>query len=150
MKKMRQLNEVIIHCSVSTWGDVNVIRKWHLERKFSDCGYHFVIMNGFRKHKSKYYHYLDGLIEIGRPLRRQGAHTRGHNKGTIGICLIGNGSYTPKQFDSLERLIILLIRDFEIKKISGHSDYAKGRKCPQFDVKKFRDKLICKAVKKHD
>lgn len=140
---MRLINELIIHCSVSTWGDVKVIDKWHKARGWSGCGYHFVIMNGFRKHKSKYYHYLDGLIEVGRPITRSGAHCKGKNRNSIGICLIGNGSYTPKQFDSLAKLISLLKRDFGNNlKTRGHSDYAKGRKCPQFDVNEFIGKYL--------
>jgi len=142
---LRNINEIIIHCSVSTWGDVAEIRKWHLKRKFRDIGYQLVILNGYRKYKSKYKHYLDGFVEIGRPMHMSGAHTSGHNKNTIGICLIGNGKYTPLQFKALAKLINLLTRDFKITKINPHCAYAIGRKCPQFDVLKFLvdyDKII--------
>ena len=50
---MRQLNEIIIHCTAtrpdwwasrSTKAKVNEVRRWHVEdRGWSDVGYHYLI-----------------------------------------------------------------------------------------------------------
>ena len=76
----RQIDEIIVHCSATREGrDFSAadIRRWHVaDRHFSDIGYHFVVR-------------LDGSIEVGRPLRRSGAHCRAHNRRSVGVCYIG-------------------------------------------------------------
>ncbi len=79
---MREIDSIIIHHSAAfmgthTWGD---IKEWHLRRGFSDIGYHFGVC------------LEDGLFRVkeGRPLDKPGAHCRGHNKTTIGVCFDGN------------------------------------------------------------
>ena len=76
---MRKIDSIIIHCSATPAGrhvTAADIRKWHLARGFTDIGYHYII-------------YLDGSIHTGRPLSQTGAHCRGHNTGSIGICYVG-------------------------------------------------------------
>jgi len=76
---MRNIEEIIIHCSATPEGrDVSTeeIRQWHLDRGWSDIGYHFVVE-------------LDGTVYDGRPLEIAGAHARGHNSQSIGICYVG-------------------------------------------------------------
>jgi len=77
---------IVVHCSATHEGkdiDASTIRRWHLERGFSDIGYHKVIK-------------LDGTVEDGRSLERQGAHANfkkfggeNFNIGTIAICYVG-------------------------------------------------------------
>ena len=67
---MRRIDQIIVHCTATPAGretSVDEIRRWHLERGFSDIGYHFVIG-------------LDGCIEDGRPLVKIGAHCKGKNR----------------------------------------------------------------------
>ena len=76
---MRDINKIILHCSATQEGqefDVNDIKQWHLQRGFTDVGYHYVIL-------------LDGTIQDGRDIRTIGAHCKGQNYGSIGICYIG-------------------------------------------------------------
>ena len=76
---MRKITEIIIHCSATTEGmdfTVEDIDRWHRQRGFSGVGYHFVI-------------YLNGSIHAGRPKNKIGAHCKGHNTISIGICYIG-------------------------------------------------------------
>ena len=76
---MRDINKIIIHCSATPEGrDVNTetIRQWHTAKGWSDIGYHYVIE-------------LDGSVNMGRDIDRIGAHTKGHNTGSIGICYVG-------------------------------------------------------------
>ena len=75
---MRDINKIIVHCSATKEGQeffADDIRRWHKARGFSDIGYHFVIN-------------LDGVIEYGRDLKLTGAHCKGHNEASIGICYI--------------------------------------------------------------
>ena len=76
---MRKITEIIIHCSATTEGKdftVEDIDRWHRQRGFNGIGYHFVI-------------YRDGSIHAGRSKRQIGAHCKGHNTISLGICYIG-------------------------------------------------------------
>lgn len=134
---MRQINEIIIHCS-ATRPDQDItakqIHQYHVtHNKWQGIGYHFLIR-------------LDGTIEGGRPISMIGAHTSGHNQRSIGICYAGgivnvNGktlpkdTRTPEQIRSMYCLVRTLLHCFpEINKISGHNEYA-NKACPCFDVK---------------
>lgn len=132
---MRTIDEIIIHCSATAEGkDFKAadIRRWHVQGNgWQDIGYHFVID-------------LDGMVEVGRPVAKQGAHCSGHNKTTIGICYVGGcaaDGKTPKdtrtdaQKRSLRELVAVLRSCFPtIRKVSGHREYA-NKACPSFDVK---------------
>lgn len=130
--KSRKIDEIILHCSATPIGrDVRCadIRRWHInDRKFTDIGYHFVIT-------------IDGIIEIGRPLRHAGAHCLGHNRHSIGICYVGgldnNGNAadtrTQAQHHSLHAIISLITRLLPGIRIHGHRDFA-PKECPCFDA----------------
>lgn len=116
----------------------------HRARGFSGIGYHLVIRRG-------------GLIEHGRPLDQIGAHARdgGHNRTSVGICLVGgiseqpqahvpgnpwNGSdaednFTDEQWEALRVVLLGLRVDYPEIKFIGHRDIKGVRKaCPSFDV----------------
>jgi len=89
----------------------------------------------------------NGEVRPGRSLARAGAHTKGHNSNSIGICLIGG--YRSQAKDSFEQhytefqrqALIEIIQNLEwqhptIAKISGHNEYA-NKGCPGFQVKPF-------------
>lgn len=141
---MRHLDEIIVHASATQpkWmadksaGDkVAEIRRWHVEDNgWSDIGYHFIIDR-------------DGIVVKGRPLDRAGAHARGRNSHSVGICLIGGfggsasdkftDNFTPAQATALRNLIDRLKRDYPtIKVVSGHNQYA-SKACPCFNVPRF-------------
>ena len=68
-----------------------------LHRSFGwgGCGYHYFIEK-------------DGRIRQGRDDKEEGAHTKGQNKTSIGICLAGNFDATlptPEQIASLKTLL---------------------------------------------
>lgn len=90
---MRIITLLIIHCSATLEGkDYTVadIEQWHRSRGFATIGYHYVI-------------YRDGTIHEGRPENVVGAHCKGHNDHSIGICYIGGlaNEHQPKHSDSL-------------------------------------------------
>lgn len=128
---MELLDRIILHCTATEPDhdvDVATIRRWHVDGNgWSDIGYHFLIR-------------LDGSIEQGRPVFRQGAHTKGHNKGSIGIAYAGgvkNGephdTLTNCQYRSLQDLIFSLRMIFGFMPVSGHNEYA-NKACPSFKV----------------
>ena len=76
---MRDITKIIIHCSATPEGRITTVQditKWHLARGFQTIGYHYVI-------------YLDGSVHPGRPESVAGAHAKGHNSNSIGICYVG-------------------------------------------------------------
>jgi len=145
----RTWDNLIIHCSDSSFGSTAVIRQWHLQRKWRDVGYHFVIPNGYL-HKDFYLSSFDGSVETGRDLdgdliaekMESGAHTYGYNANSIGICLIGKNVFTPRQISSLENLVLELCNHFNIKaeNIKGHRDLS-SKTCPNMDISWLRDKI---------
>ena len=131
---MRNINKIIVHCSATPEGkafSVADIRRWHLQRGFADIGYHFVI-------------YLDGSVHVGRELAKAGAHCKGQNKNSIGVCYIGGvatDGQTPKdtrtdtQKASLVKLITELRQQFPNASVHGHREFA-IKACPCFDAHK--------------
>jgi N-acetylmuramoyl-L-alanine amidase len=130
---MRTINEIIVHCTATpAFIDYSAadIDRWHRDRGWKCCGYHFVVR-------------LDGTVEIGRPLSMVGAHCKGHNANSIGICYVGgcdkNGlpadTRTDAQRIALRAVIRTLVASFPtIKAIVGHRDHAQ-RDCPCFDAR---------------
>ena len=130
---MREINKVILHCSDTIEGahiDVETIRQWHLARGWNDIGYHYVI-------------YLDGTIAKGRDLDIVGAHCRGNNQDSIGVCYIGGVSgSTRKHADTmtaaqdmafLELWNALKLIVGSHLELYGHNDFAR-KACPCFKV----------------
>lgn len=130
----RDIKELIVHCSATPECkdySVDTIRQWHLQRGFSDIGYHYII-------------YRDGSIHIGRDESIIGAHCTGHNTNSIGICYIGgcaSDGKTPKdtrtdaQKSSLLKLLSELKKKYPKAVIHSHKDYA-NKACPSFDATK--------------
>ena len=133
---MRPVNTIVIHCSDTPEGrpvSVETIRRWHLDRGWRDIGYHYVID-------------LDGNVHEGRPIGQIGAHVRGHNTGTIGICYVGGvtndgrlapkDTRTPAQVEALRSLVAELAETYPgIMTVKGHRDFPRVAKaCPCFDA----------------
>lgn len=130
----RSINEIIVHCSATAEGKdftVEQIRQWHLQRDFNDIGYHYVI-------------YRDGSIHKGREESKIGAHCKGHNNHSIGVCYIGGcaaDGKTPKdtRTNAQKKALLELLRELKKKypkaSIHSHKDYA-NKACPSFDATK--------------
>ena len=130
----RTIKELIVHCSATPEGkdySVDTIRQWHLQRGFSDIGYHYVI-------------YRDGSIHIGRDESIIGAHCTGHNTNSIGVCYIGgcaSDGKTPKDTRTTEQKqsLVKLLKELKTKypkaSIHGHRDFS-SKACPSFDATK--------------
>lgn len=130
----RNIKELIVHCSATPEGKdftVSQIKQWHLQRGFSDIGYHYVI-------------YRDGSIHIGRDESVIGAHCTGHNTNSIGVCYIGGvatDGKTPKDTRTTEQKqsLVKLLKELKTKypqaSVHGHRDFA-NKACPSFDATK--------------
>lgn len=127
----RHITKLIVHCSATPEGkDFTTadIKRWHLERGFSDIGYHYVI-------------YRDGSINEGRDVQISGAHCTNHNTNSIGICYIGGvdtlnnpkDTRTKEQKQSLIELLCALKKLYPKATIHGHCEFAK-KACPSFNA----------------
>ena len=145
---MRNIDSIIVHCSATKAGQdftAADIDCWHRERGFNGIGYHYVIR-------------LDGKLEKGRDVSLAGAHCRGWNERSVGICYIGgldeNGrpadTRTNAQKRVLYQIIMDLQREYNILQVLGHRDtspdlngdgviepYEYVKACPCFDVRAF-------------
>jgi len=137
---MRQLREVIIHCSDSTFGSAALIDGWHRERGWDCIGYHYVICNGTQTKGAAYDPELDGIVEFGRPIETIGAHTKGHNVHSIGICLIGIRQFTDPQLIALQRLLLQLMDRYGLllEDVHCHHEYNAAKTCPNLTAELIR------------
>ena len=129
---MREINKIIVHCSATREDEnfeVAEIRKWHLARGFNDIGYHFYID-------------LYGEIHKGRDINKIGAHCKGHNRNSIGICYCGGveaDGKTPKDTRNAQQKEALLCVLRTLKAmypnaiIYSHNDFA-NKACPSFNA----------------
>jgi len=91
---VRVIDTIVIHQSDSAFGTASLIDERHRARGWSGIGYHRVILNGWVT-ETEFRPECDGMIQAGRALECVGAHVRGHNETSIGICLIGVGPGWP-------------------------------------------------------
>lgn len=131
---MRKISKIIIHCTATPEDrhtTVEDVRRWHLDRGWSDIGYHFLI-------------YLDGSLHKGRPVEIAGAHCKGHNKESIGIAYVGGidkVNFKPKDTRTKEQkeALVYILEYLKIQHpkatIHGHNDFA-SKACPSFNAAK--------------
>tara|TARA_R110000868_G_scaffold157974_3_gene385626 strand:- start:994 stop:1440 length:447 start_codon:yes stop_codon:yes gene_type:complete len=143
---MRQINLIVVHCSATPEGvDYKEadIDKWHKARGWRGTGYHYVVD-------------LDGTIEVGRPEAQIGAHSKGHNANSIGVCYIGGvdsrgkskDTRTLRQHLGLSTIISKLHNKYLNASVVGHRDLSLDidgdgivqkhewtKDCPCFNVK---------------
>ena len=76
-----------------------------------------------------------GKVENGRPEYWIGAHVKGKNDISLGVCLIGRDYFTKLQFSALEEVLKEWKFSYPDAKILGHRDNGNTSKtCPNFDV----------------
>lgn len=138
---------IILHHSLTKDSETvswNAIRKYHRSLGWSDIGYHY----GIERVNDSY------EIMLGRFESRMGAHTKGHNKHSIGICLVGNFDLEEPDFD-MWCLAIDLVKDImkrhnfggnlsiPVESVLGHRELASYKSCPGhcFNLDLFRSQL---------
>ena len=145
----REIKLLVIHCSATRCNvpfTVEQLRQCHLQRGFKDIGYHFYITR-------------NGELHHCRPVSEPGAHVRGFNRHSIGICYeggldchgIAKDTRTEWQRHSLRVLVRALKMDHPEAQIVGHRDLSPDingngevepmewtKECPCFEVKRKR------------
>jgi len=139
----RNVKYIINHCSY-TPADMNIgvkeIKQWHVvDNGWRDIAYAIIVRR-------------NGDIEFGRDLNKDGsvvddigAHTRGHNHNSIGVCWIGGmcedvADYGCDNRTEEQKVSLLLVNGLlkdHIKGVDilGHRDFNKDKLCPCFDAK---------------
>ena len=138
---------IVVHCSATradcalTTEDLETI---HRRRGFRGIGYHYYIRR-------------DGTVVNTRALELVGAHAKGHNAHSIGICYEGGldargnpkDTRTPEQRSALHLLVYQLLQQFRNARVCGHRDLSPDldgdgkvepwewvKQCPCFEVSK--------------
>jgi N-acetylmuramoyl-L-alanine amidase len=129
MMETNKPNKVILHCAASpdtkgeTYFGFDACKRYHVEdRGWQDIGYHIYIER-------------DGSVYDGRPLHMHGAHTKGQNKQSIGVCYEGSHLPTVAQIDSLCNVYRNLrsVFGFTYEDWFPHNAF-KNKECPGFDI----------------
>lgn len=120
----RAVTKIILHCSdsdIKAHDSIRVIDNWHKAKGWEGCGYHFVITK-------------NGKVEKGRHLEKIGAHAKGHNEDSVGICLTGKYDFSYDQFKSCNRIIgnLFDVYGLEWDDVYLHSEINKNKTCPNF------------------
>lgn len=132
----RNINLIVVHCAATNPNmDIGAaeIRKWHTDKGWDDIGYHNVIRR-------------NGTLEHGRDLAISGAHAKGYNQFSIGVCLVGGvdiennptDNFTDEQYTTLRGYLDTMLDAFPNSEIVGHRDLpGVSKACPSFDVKEW-------------
>lgn len=138
---MRSIDTIVVHhsASPSSW-TVERIRKLHTSpatndpsKPWSDIGYHWVLEADHLK------------VRPGRPEVRPGAHCKGHNASSIGICVTGDYTLGPVSEDVwrvLVEAVLAIMRRYELTpdRVFGHGELS-ATACPGFDPAALRSDL---------
>ena len=142
----RKTDFIVVHCAATPPGSdigADEIDQWHKDRGWSGIGYHAVVRR-------------DGQIEFGRHFDETGAHVKGQNFRSVGVCMVGgvdddgepDNNFNGVQFDSLRLLIDMLQKAYPMATVVGHRDLSPDlngdgvidmhewlKDCPSFDVR---------------
>ncbi|SDO27175.1 peptidoglycan recognition protein family protein [Alkalicoccus daliensis] len=127
-----QPNRITIHHSAGNTGSADTFAHYHTQHLgWPGIGYHYVINRNGDIERC----WNDTVVSY---------HTKGSNTGNIGICLVGNGSFTTEQMKQLITLIQSLQKRWGIQtsNVKGHREW-KGQQteCPGFEVSRVRGLL---------
>lgn len=126
---------IVIHCSATPPSmDIgrDEIDEWHKEKGWKMIGYHDVIRR-------------NGINEEGRQVNDVGAHVKGYNSISVGVCLIGGvnedgapeDNFQDNQYKSLIRLLRWYRVLFPKAVIVGHNQLDPHKACPSFNVQRW-------------
>lgn len=134
MSQLKEVKYLVVHCTATRLSQrvsVEDIDRWHKAQGWSGIGYHWYVDR-------------DGHIFPGRSEREAGAHVRGYNHCSIGICYEGGldeqgnsaDTRTPAQKAALLFIIKDLKQSYPNAIVLGHRDFPGVHKdCPCFDAK---------------
>lgn len=113
LSQRAKTNRIILHHADAQTCGAQLIHQWHKQNGWSGCGYHYVV----RK---------DGSIEAGRPDSAVGAHAKGSNSDSVGICFEGDydieKEMPARQKAAGQWLVACIKRKYGVSKVQRHSD----------------------------
>ena len=137
MEPRTSTDYIVVHCA-ATKAKMDIgadeIKRWHVnDNGWRDIGYHAVIRR-------------NGNIEHGRAMNDIGAHAKGYNHKSIGLCMVGgmadDGSaqdnFTDQQWTALLAKIKDLLVSYPDADVIGHNEISE-KECPSFDVQKWKE-----------
>jgi len=140
-RELNSITTIFVHCSATPPNrDVTVkdIDTWHKNKGWDQIGYH-------------YYIDIHGVAHQGRSIDRVGAHAKGNNYNSIGICYAGGvdenntpqDTLTAAQQRTMANIILalgcVLQRSLLLR---GHKEVS-TKSCPSFNVQeKFRKEQL--------
>ena len=141
-RPIRKIDTAIIHCSVADYGSYRWFWNVHVrDNGWDDIGYHFIILNSKSKHQETKVELdidNDGRVLRCRDIDVAGAHCKGDNENSVGICLVGVDLFSARQLFSLMNLIWELKYMYPNIKIKGHYEMESGirqdKTCPNIDM----------------
>jgi len=146
---MRAITLIILHCSAT---------RCNASYNFEQCRYDHIHHRGWKDIGYHYYVERDGSLHQGRPEAVVGAHCKGHNRHSIGVCYEGGldasghacDTRTPAQKATLLALIKDLHHRYPQTIVVGHRDLSPDlngnglveplewiKQCPCFDATEF-------------
>ena len=139
---MNRPEYIIIHHSLTKdSGTVSwqAIRRYHMQMLgWRDIGYHY----GVERVNGQY------EILIGRLPHEPGAHCRGYNSRSLGVCVVGNFDLappSPEQFAAAGRLVRGLMNCYKVpvQNVVGHRRFSR-KSCPgsNWDMGAFRSMIL--------
>lgn len=127
-----KVQKLVVHHSASKQSTTKKadIAKWHKERGFSQISYHKIIEG-------------NGVIVNSRSENIQGAHAKGANQGSLGVCVVGNFEKEIPSQEQIYSLISVLTvwceeHSLNSKDIYGHFNVPGGNtatSCPGKNLK---------------
>ena len=130
---MRTINLIVVHCSATRCDrpfPVTALIRCHADR-FGFTGYHYYITRNGRTYQTRH----EQLI---------GAHAKGYNEHSLGVCYEGGlnkqgkpaDTRTKAQKQALLKLLRRLKKEHPQAQILGHRDLPDVKKaCPCFDAR---------------
>ncbi len=126
---MRLIRRIVVHHSASPRETtIEQIRDWHRAKGWNEIGYHLLVTG-------------DAAVRAGRDLQVQGAHAKGHNRDSIGVCVIGDNTrpehaWTADQILTLRLVLRGLLEKYPEAEMLGHRDLPDAATlCPGLDVR---------------
>ncbi|MCT4565674.1 MAG: N-acetylmuramoyl-L-alanine amidase [Maledivibacter sp.] len=134
LKKLNSPSMIIIHHATHSSATVSDIHRWHLENGWSGFGYHFLVTK-------------DGRIYRDRPENAMGAHCKGYNTSSLGVCMQENydvEKVSEIQFEALIGLCQYLFDKYRISTIKYHRGLkANGYPGLNLSLGQVRSKVFC-------
>lgn len=128
---------ILHHSEVSSPHSAADVHHWHQNKGWAGIGYHYFITK-------------KGEVQDGRPPHAVGAHTRGHNFDSIGVCFEGDfnkETLSHEQEQTAVTLLTELCTAYPDAKLRRHSDFSRLKHCPgkNFPFDLIKD-LVCNKL----